>query len=451
MAKKVVIDPGHGGEDPGTSANGIVEKDYTLKISEYMADRLTELGIENALTRDSDVSLDSTTRPKTAQSLFGTGSDVILVSNHINAGGGDGAEIIYALRNSDTLSSKIASEFIRSGQNVRKYYQRRLPSNSSKDYYYILRETPNNESIIVEYGFADSTGDDVNQIKNNWEELAEAVVRALADYIGVAYIPPEGAEGNYYTVQKGDTLYGIANNYGISVDELKAANNLSSNTLTIGKVLLIPEVEEPETPDENIYTVKSGDTLYSIANKYGMTVDELKALNNLTSNTLSIGQKLVISEGNAATLDTYTVKSGDTLYSIANKYGLTVNELKSLNNLTSDLLSIGQVLNVSNSSIPTPSNTYTVKSGDSLYSIAKQYGVTVDALKSANGKTSNLLSIGEVLVIPTTNTGTRTYIVKSGDSLWKIATNYGVSVNALKQANGLTSDLLSIGQVLVIP
>ena len=416
-----------------------------------MADRLTELGIENALTRDSDVSLDSTTRPKTAQSLFGTGSDVILVSNHINAGGGDGAEIIYALRNSDTLSSKIASEFIRSGQNVRKYYQRRLPSNSSKDYYYILRETPNNESIIVEYGFADSTGDDVNQIKNNWEELAEAVVRALADYIGVAYIPPEGAEGNYYTVQKGDTLYGIANKYGISVDELKAANNLSSNTLTIGKVLLIPEVEEPETPDENIYTVKSGDTLYSIANKYGMTVDELKALNNLTSNTLSIGQKLVISEGNAATLDTYMVKSGDTLYSIANKFGLTVNELKSLNNLTSDLLSIGQVLNVSNSSIPTPSNTYTVKSGYSLYSIAKQYGVTVDALKSANGKTSNLLSIGEVLVIPTTNTGTRTYIVKSGDSLWKIATNYGVSVNALKQANGLTSDLLSIGQVLVIP
>ena len=183
MAKKVVIDPGHGGEDPGTSANGIVEKDYTLKISEYMADRLSELGIPNALTRDSDVTLDSTNRPKRAQSLF---------SNHINAGGGDGAEIIYALRNSDTLSSKIASEFIKSGQNVRKYYQRRLPSNSSKDYYYMLRETPNNESIIVEYGFADSTGDDVNQIKNNWQELTEAVVRALADYIGVTYIPPEG-------------------------------------------------------------------------------------------------------------------------------------------------------------------------------------------------------------------------------------------------------------------
>ena len=143
------------------------------------------------------------------------------------------------------------------------------------------------------------------------------------------------------------------------------------------------------------------------------------------------------------------------MYSIANKYGLTVNELKQLNQLTSDVLSIGQVLNVSNSSTPTtptnPSNTYTVKSGDSLYSIARRYGITVDALKSANGKTSNLLSIGEVLVIPTTASTTRTYVVKTGDSLWKIASNYGVSVNTLKQANGLTSDLLSIGQILVIP
>ena len=454
MAKKVVIDPGHGGEDPGASANGIVEKDYTLLISKYMADRLTELGIDNALTRDSDVTLDSTTRPKTAQSLFGTGNDVILVSNHINAGGGDGAEIIYALRNSDNLSSKIASEFIKSGQNVRKYYQRRLPSNSSKDYYYMLRETPNNESIIVEYGFLDSTGDDVNQIKNNWQNLAEAVVRALADYIGVAYIPPEGLEeidDNIYIVKKGDTLYGIANKYGISVDELKAINNLTSNNLSVGQVLQIPEIIEEDVPNENIYIVKSGDTLYSIANKYGMSVQELKDLNKLTSNTLSIGQQLVVSEGNAGTLDTYTVKAGDTLYSIAKKYGLTVSELKQLNNLTSDILSIGQVLNISNSNTSLPSNTYIVKSGDSLYSIAKKYGITVDALKSANGKTSNLLSIGEILVIPTTTATTRTYTVKAGDSLWKIATNYGVSVNALKQANGLSSDLLSIGQVLVIP
>ncbi len=87
--KKVVIDPGHGGSDPGTSANGIVEKDYTLMISKYMADRLNELGIENALTRTSDTTLSASDRPKKTQSLFGKGNDVIVVSNHINAGGGD--------------------------------------------------------------------------------------------------------------------------------------------------------------------------------------------------------------------------------------------------------------------------------------------------------------------------------------------------------------------------
>lgn len=88
--KKVVIDPGHGGTDPGTSGNGIVEKDYTLKISEYMKNRFDELGVESALTRDSDISLSPTDRPKKIQSIYGNGSDVVVVSNHINAGGENG-------------------------------------------------------------------------------------------------------------------------------------------------------------------------------------------------------------------------------------------------------------------------------------------------------------------------------------------------------------------------
>ena len=96
-------------------------------------------------------------------------------------------------------------ELEKAGQNVRKYYQRRLPSNPAKDYYYILRDTPNNESIIVEYGFADSTGDDVSQIKNNYEDLAEAVVKAVAEYIGVPYT--SNVEGEYYIVQKGDRIF----------------------------------------------------------------------------------------------------------------------------------------------------------------------------------------------------------------------------------------------------
>lgn len=262
--KKVVIDAGHGGEDPGTIANGITEKDYTLKISEYIHNRLDEMGIPNELTRETDVTLDSNSRPKKVQSFYGNGDDVIVISNHINAGGGDGAEIIYSLRNDDTFSSKIAKELETTGQNVRKYYQRRLPSNPAKDYYYILRDTPNNETVIVEYGFADSAGDDVNQIKNNWENLAEAVTKAIVEYAGGTYIAPSGS--NYYTVKSGDSLWSISKKFGVSVDEIKQLNNLSGNLLNIGQNLLIPKKEE--ISNANTYTVQKGDTLFLGNNEY---------------------------------------------------------------------------------------------------------------------------------------------------------------------------------------
>lgn len=395
-SKKIVIDPGHGGTDPGTSGNGIVEKDYTLKISEYMKNRFDELGIENSITRDNDTTLSPTDRPIKAQSFYGNGSDVILISNHINAGGGDGAEIIYALRNSDALSRKIATEFENAGQNVRKYYQRRLPSNPSKDYYYILRDTPNNESIIVEYGFVDSTEDDVSQIKNNWQDLAEAVVKAVTEYIGVPYTS-NGYNDNYYQVKSGDTLWSIARNNGITVKELKDANNITSNTLSIGQLLYIPK-NETEIIETEIYTVKAGDTLYGISRKYNLTVDELKKLNNLTNNTLSIGQKLKISSSETDTNTTYTVIKGDTLYGIANKFNVSVNNLKDFNNLTNNTLSIGQVLKIPNTS--SKNLTYTVKKGDTLYNIAKTYNTTVDKIKSLNNLTSNTLSIGQTLILP---------------------------------------------------
>ena len=394
--KKIVIDPGHGGSDPGISGNGIVEKDYTLKISEYMKNRFDELGIESTLTRTSDTTLSPNDRPDKAQSFYGSGSDVILISNHINAGGGDGAEIIYSLRNSDNLSRRIANEISKTGQNVRKYYQRRLPSNPSRDYYYILRDTPNNESIIVEYGFVDSTGDDVSQLKNDWEEMAEAVVKAIAEYIGVTYTGEVVGE-NYYKVKSGDTLWSIARNYGVTVTELKEANNLTSNSLSIGQLLYIPK-EETEIIETEVYTVKSGDTLYSIARKYNISVDELKSLNNLTSNTLSIGQKLKISSTKQDTETTYTVVKGDTLYGIANKFGVNVNTLKDINNLTSNTLSIGQILKIPGK--VTDKLTYTVKSGDTLYSIATTYNTTVNEIKNLNNLTSNSLSIGQTLILP---------------------------------------------------
>lgn len=89
VSTKVVVDAGHGGKDGGATANGILEKEYTLKISKYINNRLKELGIDSSLTRDSDITLEPADRVKKALSLYGSGSDVILLSNHINAGGGD--------------------------------------------------------------------------------------------------------------------------------------------------------------------------------------------------------------------------------------------------------------------------------------------------------------------------------------------------------------------------
>lgn len=397
MAKKIVIDAGHGGDDPGASDNGIIEKDLTLKISKYMKNRFDELGIQNSITRTDDTTLNPTDRVKKVLGFYGDGSDVIVLSNHINAGGGDGFEIVYALRNNDTLAKKIAQEVENAGQNVRKYYQRRLPSNSSKDYYYIIRETPNTEALLVEYGFLDSTGDDIDQLKNNYEELAEAVVKAVTEYIGVPYT---SKTDEYYTVQKGDSLWSIANKFNTTVDNLKKLNNLSTNLLQIGQKLKISATQLNQ-PNE-YYTVKKGDTLYSIATKNGLTVQELKDLNNLNSNNLTIGRSLLIKKNpkENTNVTTYTVKAGDTLYSIARKYDTTVNKLTTLNNLSSSNLSIGQIIKIPTSTQNANEQSYIVKSGDNLYSIANKFNTTVSKIMNRNNLKSTLLQIGQELIIP---------------------------------------------------
>ena len=443
--KGIVIDAGHGGTDSGATGNGIVEKDLTLKIAQYIHNRLDDLGIKNVLIRNTDETINPTERVERVNNAYGTSGDVIVVSNHINAGGGDGAEIIYALRNNDTLSSLIATEIEKEGQNVRKYYQRRLPSDPSKDYYFMLRNTGNTESIIVEYGFLDSTSDDVNQLKNNYENYAEAVVRALVDYIGATYIPVVGSD--YYVVQKGDSLWSIARKLNTSVAELKSLNNLTSNNLSIGQVLKTPS-SNTENDNQITYTVVKGDSLYKIAQKFNVTVQDLINLNNLKSTALSVGQVLKV-KGTVPSKEetTYTVVKGDSLYAIANKYKVSVQDIIDANNLKSTALSVGQKL-----IIPTQitNDLYTVKSGDSLYKIANQYGVTVEDLKKENNLTNNNLSVGQVLKIPSTN-NYQTYTVKSGDSLYSIARQYNTTVSDIQALNNLKSTALSVGQKLIIP
>lgn len=286
------------------------------------------------------------------------------------------------------------------GQIVRTYYQRRLPSDTSKDYYFIHRNTGTTQPVIVEYGYIDNPAD-LARIQNNYKKYVDAVVDAVIATKQGTSIPSTPGTGTSYVVKSGDSLWSIANRYNTTVSAIKNMNNLTSDTLSIGQVLQIPT--STSTSTGTTYTVKSGDSLWNIANRYNTTVDELKRANNLTSNTLSIGQVLRIptgTGGTSSTSNTYTVKSGDSLWSIANRYNTTVNAIKSANNLTNDNLSIGQVLQIPTSTSTSTGTTYTVKSGDSLWSIAQRYNTTVDAIKQASGIVSNNLSVGQVLTIP---------------------------------------------------
>lgn len=388
----VVIDPGHGGVDGGAKGKDTLEKDYNLLISRYMYDRFNELGIPVYITRDSDITLNPSDRVNEILSFFGDDPNVVVISNHLNAGGGKGAEIIYALRNNSTLADMILRNIGNAGQNIRRIYQRRLPSDPTKDYYFIHRNTGNTEPLIIEYGFIDNE-DDLKYLKDNYKELAEAVVKSVLEYKNIPYEEPDKIIKDTYKVMKGDTLYGIAKKLDTSVDELKKINNLTSNALSIGQILKVP-TKTIDLGDTEIYQVQKGDTLYGIANKYGISLSELKAINNLNNDNLTIGQLINVPSG-LSVANTYIVSSGDTLYSIAKKFNIGLDKLKSVNNLTGNMLSIGQKL-----IIPFEEDlTYVVKAGDTLYNIARKFNTTVDDLKKLNNLVNDILSIGQILIV----------------------------------------------------
>lgn len=392
MAYKVAIDSSNSSENK----NGIVEKDFTFTIAKYINERLNNIGIENFLVDENNTGLTDEEKVNIIKNKYGNGNNIIVISNRLNKGGKNGAEIMYPLRNNSKLASLIASNLEDAGQTVLKYYQLRNNSDTSKDDDYLIRNTANNLTIVIDYGYIDNTSD-ANFLKNNYEKLAEAVVKSIANYAGVSY-SPANMEG-YYIVKKGDSLWSIASKNNTTVDNIKKLNNLSSNNLSVGQVLKLSyDTENEDIKESNIYTVKKGDSLWLIANKYGTTVDELKNINNLKSTTLSIGQTLIIPEKKESTSKiSYVVKKGDSLWLIANKYDTTVEKIKSTNNLKSNTLSIGQVLVIPSSS---EFITYTVKKGDSLWLIANKYNNTVDNIKKLNNLSSNNLQINQKLILP---------------------------------------------------
>ena len=221
----IIIDPGHGGWDPGGGSNiYFKEKDITKKISDYQKKRFDELNIDSVLVRQSDETLSPNARINKIAEIGAAPND-ILISNHINNGGSGGGEVIFAIRTDKTLPNLIASGLKDNGVPIRNVYQR--VGGSGLDYYFVLRETMPNNAMIIEYGFADNDAD-VYRIMYQWPNLAESVVKSIANYLNVPYSPPKSFT---YIVKPDDSLFSISNKFDVPVSKIKEDNNLTSDVI----------------------------------------------------------------------------------------------------------------------------------------------------------------------------------------------------------------------------
>ncbi|XQY91361.1 LysM peptidoglycan-binding domain-containing protein [Metabacillus sp. HB246100] len=270
-----------------------------------------------------------------------------------------------------------------------------------------------------------------------------------------------------YTVKSGDSLSMIAKKYRISTHELKDYNKFTTDLLYVGQRIHIPLIH---------YTVKSGDTLSGIAKNYQTTAMKLKHINELSTDTIYLQQTLLIpittmmpgaidEQNQPVKTAYYTVQPGDSLSVIAKKFNTSVESLKKINRLSSDLIHIGQRLNMSTlepetSEVQKPDDSlsYQVKSGDSLSVIAKKFGQSVDAIKNSNELSSDRIYVGQVLTIPSSSPSIQeptkkdgipdVYKVTVGDTLSGIAKRYSLNVQSLKELNSLQSDTIYLNQEL---
>jgi LysM repeat protein len=274
-----------------------------------------------------------------------------------------------------------------------------------------------------------------------------------------------------YVVQAGDTLSQIAAEFNTSVAALLRANPQvsASGTIYTGEVLELPGalLVNPTTGIQQ-YFVQSGDTLGSIAARFGVSISDLLAWNSQISDaSLIYPGELINLSGSAVVIPntgsaTYTVQAGDSMVGIAAQYGTTLAALEQANPQVTDpsLIYPGEVINLPSAVIPnTGSSTYTVQAGNTLSTIAAEFGTTVTALEQANPQITdpNLIYTGEVINLPVPvvipNTGGQTYTVQPGDTLLSIANQYGTTVGALLTANPSIVDqnLIYPGEVIAIP
>lgn len=511
----VVVDAGHGGEDPGAIGRyyGTREKDVVLQIARQLKRELDAIpGIQARMTRDGDYFISLGGRIRKADRLGGDlfvsihadtsrnrrtrGTHVytlaprssqdrraIRVAQMENAsdyvGGVQAAARLPVIFDSDgspnnTVESRVVAELAMA--HLAAVNQDGREGRRSEARFWVLKGS--RPSILVESGFLSNRSDERSLRDVAFQQqLARQLATAIADYYHTRFLGPTVI----HTVRRGESLSGIASRYGIAMPELARVNRIAdASHLMAGEKLVVPgrgygnrmraasaapqatavlavakSPRERTKPASRAHTVHRGESLTRIAQQYGIRLSDLMTANHLTRRSrLEIGQKLVIPDPRSGDL-VHTVVRGDSLVRVAQGYGVPLSELARVNDLrTNARLKRGWKLVIPGDRGVPRSHVHMVRRGETLSGLAQRFGVTLGMLARANGlSTRTRLLKGQRLVIPGVDApAPRVHVTRTGESLSRIAQRYRVSVEALQRSNRIRdADQLFVGQKLLIP